>query len=192
MVSRSLFAFFLLSFFITACKDNNKDKKREEQLNRWEQNLREREQQLSLKEADYKSLLLIRDSLLARKDSVVARVWPASVNGKWKSTILCKESNCDNYVIGDQRSETWEFNADSAGMFTNVLNNTKLVRVYSGRFDANKILLRFTDSTLRKKVDMQVVLDQIDQNIIKGTEVVFGENNCTAKFSVELTRAAKK
>jgi hypothetical protein len=192
MMLRSLFAFFLLSFLITACKENNKYKKQEEQLKRWEQNLREREQQLSLKEADYKSLMMMRDSLLARKDSMVAQVWPAFVNGQWKSTILCKESNCNNYVIGDQRSEMWEFNADSAGMFTRVLNNTKLVRVYSGRFDANKILLHFTDSTLKKKVDMQVVLDQIDKDMIKGTEVIVGENNCTAKFSVELARAAKK
>lgn len=187
-----VFLCFLLSLVLTACKDNNKVNRQEERINLREQNLREREQQLSLKEAEYKSLLLMRDSLLARRDSVVARVWPAAINGRWKSTILCKESNCSNYVIGDQRSEIWEFNTDSTGMFTQVLNNTKLVRVYSGRFDANEIHLRFTDSTLQKKVDMQVVLNQIGQDVIKGTEVILGENNCTAKFSVELVRAAKK
>lgn len=192
MVPRSLFVFFLLSFSFIACNNKTKDNKQEERLNHWEQDLRERERQLSLKEADYKSLLLMRDSLLARRDSAVARVWPAAVNGQWNSTILCKESNCNNYVIGDQRSEIWDFKADSAGMFTNVLNNTKLVRIYSGRFNANEIHLRYTDSTLKKKVDMQVVLDQINQDVIKGTEVILGENNCTAKFSVELSRVAKK
>jgi hypothetical protein len=185
MGSRILTVFFLLAFFFSACQDH----KREEQLTRWEQSLKERERQLSLKEADYQSLLQMRDSLVARKDSAVAQIWPAYVNAQWKSTVICEESNCGNYVIGDQRSETWEFQADSAGMFARVLNNKKLVRVYAGRFEHNEIYLHFqTDSAVKKRVTMDVVFDQISQGTIKGTQTITGENNCTAKFSVELAR----
>ena len=189
MVLRNLFVFFMLPLLMAACADN----RQEERLARWEQTLRERERQLSLKEADYESLLRMRDSLLARKDSAVSQSWPQAINGRWNSTIICKESNCSDYVIGDQRSEVWEFATDSAGMFTKVFNNSKLVRVFSGSFPGNEIHLHFkTDSTVGKKGDRQVVLNQIDKDIIRGTQIITGGNNCTARFSVELARASKK
>ena len=189
MVLRSLFTLFILSAAIAACTDN----RREERLARWEQTLRERERQFSLKEADYESLLRMRDSLMARKDTVVPESWPQAVNDRWNSTIICKESDCSDYVIGDQRSDVWEFTTDSAGMFAKVLNNSKLVRVFSGSFANNEIHLRFkTDSAVVTQVDRQVVLNQIEDNVMKGTEIITGKNNCTARFSVELARAPKK
>lgn len=179
----------LLIIVCSACQNH----KREEQLTNWEQALKKREQQLTLKEADYQSLLCMRDSLFASKDTAVVRSWPAAIDGAWKSTVICKESNCNNYVIGDQRTETWEFAADSTGLFVRVLNDKKLVRIYNARFEQQHIQLHFqTDSTAQKKVDMQVALDDIQSDVIKGTQLVTGEKNCTAKFAVELIRPTKK
>ena len=182
----TLFSVFLLS---AACTDN----KEEQRLRNWERSLQNREREWSLKEADYQSLLRWRDSLLAHKDSaVVAQEWPASVSGEWKSNMRCRESNCSNYVIGDKRSEIWEFGADSVGLFVKVFNDMKLVRIFSGRFDRQAIYLHFkTDSTSRNQADIQVVLDKIDQNTMNGNQTINGDNNCAALFSVDLTRTSK-
>lgn len=180
--------FVLLILVFSACKDS----KREEQLNKWEQSLKQREQQLSLKEADYQSLLHMRDSLLAIKDTTIRQSWPAAVTGAWKNTVICRESNCTDYVIGDQRSETWEFQSDSTGLFVRVFNDKKLVRVYAGQLRDQQIQLRFqTDSTAQRKVVMEVSLDDIKPEVVKGTQVVTGMKDCVAKFSVELVRATK-
>ena len=157
-----------------------------------------KEEQFAEKEADYKSLLLMRDSILALKNTVkpeivLLKVWPDSLSGIWNSKMVCRESNCSNYVIGDQRSEVWQFTSDSTGIYTNVLNNKKLVRTFRAKYIQNKILLDFTsDSTSKSKVKMNVILDDIKKNVIKGTEMITGQDNCTAKFSVELTLSQKK
>jgi hypothetical protein len=186
---RALFIYFPLLLLIAACADN----KEEQRLRNWEQSLQNRELEWSLKEADYQSLIKMRDSILTHKDTVVAaQVWPESVMGEWKSNMRCNESNCSNYVIGDKRSERWEFGADSVGLFVKAFNDTKLVRIFSGRIEQEKIYLHFkTDSTSSKKADIQVVLDKIDQHTINGTQTISGDNDCTARFSVDLTRTPK-
>jgi hypothetical protein len=36
------------------------------------------------------------------------------------------------------------------------------------------------------------VLDDVNKKVIKGTQTITGKDNCTAKFSVELTPSPKK
>ena len=158
-----------------------------------------REQEFETKEADYNQLLKMRDSLFALKDkkvlndTLVAKTWPDSLGVQWSSKMVCRESNCSNYVIGDQRSEVWQFSSDSLGIFANVLNNDKLVRVYRADYTDNKIVMHFaTDSTAKSKVKMNVVLDDVKKKVIKGTQTITGKDNCNAKFSVELTPSPKK
>ncbi|GAA4320022.1 hypothetical protein [Compostibacter hankyongensis] len=187
MVLKILPAACLLSISVAGCTGH----KYEQQLAGREQNLLEREKQFAEKEADYQSLLRMRDSLLSHHDTVATLSWPAAVAGRWNSKVICKESNCSNYVIGDQWSGSWEFTSDSTGMFVKVTNNDKLIRVFSGSFNKEEILLHFaTDSSIQKKADMSVVLRKIDSNLMKGTQILSGDNNCTARFSVELVPAS--
>jgi len=157
-----------------------------------------REEEFEKKEADYKALLLMRDSISALKDTIsntteVIKEWPASLHGLWNSKMLCRESNCSQYVIGDQRNESWEFISDSTGIYTNVINNKKLVRVFKAKYIADKIMLEFSSDTISKnKLKINVVLDDIKDNVIKGSQTITGQDNCTARFSVELTLASKK
>lgn len=184
----------LLVLFIIAasCKDTNKT-----ELEKRENDLLLREQQFADKEKEYEQLLNMRDSLLnstKTNDTVaVAITWPDSLKINWNSKMVCKESNCSNYVIGDQRNETWQFVSDSAGACANVINNNKLIRVFKAGYKKDAITLTFTaDSTVKSKARIHVVLDDIKKDIIKGTQVITGQNNCEAKFSVELTPATKK
>ena len=78
--------------------------------------------------------------------------------------MLCRESNCSQYVIGDQRNETWQFLSDSTGIYTNVLNNKKLIRVFKAKYMDDKIMLEFkTDSISKNNTKINVVLDDIKE-----------------------------
>lgn len=183
----------LLTCVLISCES----KKKLELENR-EKALILREEEFEKKEADYKALLLMRDSLSNLKDTTtnipeLIKEWPIALQGFWNSKMLCRESNCNQYVIGDQRNESWEFISDSTGIYTNVINNKKLVRVFKAKYIADKIMLEFSsDSIAKNKVKINVVLDDIKDNVIKGSQTITGQDNCTARFSVELTPAPKK
>lgn len=187
----------LLIVFLT-CLFISCENKKELELQKREQALNLREEKIVEKESEYQSLLLFRDSIYALKDTVkntIASIneWPESIQGIWNSKMLCRESNCSKYVIGDQRNETWQFLSDSTGIYTNVLNNKKLIRVFKAKYSDDKIMLEFkTDTILKNSVKMNVVLDDIKDNVMKGTQTITGQDNCTARFSVELTLPQKK
>jgi hypothetical protein len=194
MAFKKLPLLFILLLLLISC-----DNKKEHGLAERERLLRAREQEFETKVADYKQLAKMRDSLFAERDkkvkndSLVVKTWPDSLGAQWSSKMVCRESNCSNYVIGDQRSEVWQFSSDSLGIFANVLNNDKLVRVYRANYIDDKIVMNFaTDSTAKSKVKIDVMLDDVDTKVMKGTQTITGRDNCIAKFSVELTPSAKK
>ncbi len=177
----------VMLFTITACRD----KEREQQLALREQQLLEREKQFALKEADYQSLLAMRDSILSvQKDTVAPIAWPDHISGSWNSKTVCTQSSCSEYVVGDQRNDTWEFTGDSTGIYTRVIKNKKLVRILKGSFDSTSVRLSFqTDSTTGRAVETNIILDQIEPGSMKGVQTTVVNQNCTAKFSVTLTRS---
>jgi len=180
---------FAAIFFAAGCRDNV----REQELNKREQILLEKENQFALKEADYQSLLKMRDSLLAKKGTIMLPGWPNQIEGLWNSKVVCTESNCSDYIVGDQRSDLWEFGSDSSQLVTKVISNNKLVRIYLAEYSNNQIHLNFsTDSTAPKKVTMHVLLNESTPNKLKGTRTIAIDSACTAKFSVELNRVSNK
>ena len=170
------------------------NKQREQQLAQREQTVIEKEKEFALKEADYKSLVRMRDSLLTKRDTVIIQQWPEEIAGLWSSRSVCRESNCSDYVIGDQRSNMWEFVSDSTGLFTRVLdNNNQLVRVYAARLDSAGIKLHYaTDSSASKQMDLNIDLNQVSPALLKGVQTIRVDQSCNAKFLVELTRINKR
>lgn len=173
---------------------------RDGQLTRREQALLEKERQFALKEADYESLKRMRDSLLRQPDSIPPQgdsrtdrlnngsSWPPAIAGRWKSSLVCKETSCPGYVIGDQLSNTWEFFSDSTGSFARVFNKEKLIRVFSGDVDSGRPLLTLSDtSTVPENVQVSVILNPVNDDFVTGTQVV-RIDQCSATFSVELER----
>lgn len=178
-----------LAILFFSCKENE----REKQLDAREKTLSEKENMFALKESEFQSLLKMRDSLYAKRtDSVMVPAWPQAILGKWNSKVVCTESTCPDYVIGDQRTDIWEFVNDSLKSSVNVYSNNNLVRTYSGKLENNEIKLAFkTDSTAAKLVDMKIVLDDILPDKIRGKRTITVNNNCSAAFSVELVRPSK-
>lgn len=192
-MQRYSFLLLILCSCFWACTDKN----REAQLQQRELALLQKEKEFALKEADYKSLMKMRDSLLAISDTLQPQKWPVTVAGRWISKVVCNESACGEYVIGDQRSDIWEFVQDSTGIYTKVISNNsnRLIRILSGTIHNEVVLLNYTtDSTVLKAVHIGVTLNSVDSNLIKGTQTItIGANDgCNAKFSVELVRAEKK
>lgn len=175
-----------LSIFLFSCKENE----REKQLDAREKLLSEKENVFSQKEAEFDALLKMRDSLYAKKaDSIVIPTWPEDILGKWTGKVICTESNCSDYVIGDQRKDIWEFVNDSLQTSVNVYSKNNLVRTYAGKLENNEIKLNFkTDSTSSKLVDMNILLNEISPEKIRGKRTITVNNNCSAVFSVELVR----
>ncbi|KUJ52592.1 hypothetical protein AR685_06135 [Chryseobacterium sp. JAH] len=189
MTKRSPLILLILLLMFPSC-DN---KKKSLQLTERENALLEKEKNFAKKESEYQSLIKMRDSIFSEKDSVeTVKVWPPQVFGSWIGKVICTESSCSDYVIGDQRIDTWEFDSDSTQLFSKIVNNHKLVRLYSGKFENNEVKLHYkTDSTADKSVEMNILLNKISANKIRGTRTVSVDNKCTAKFSVELTRLSK-
>lgn len=180
---------FVAALFFAGCRNSAK----EDELNKKEQALIEKENQFALKEADYQALLKMRDSLLAKKDTVLTTAWPTQVKGLWNSKVVCTESNCSDYIVGDQRSDLWQFDSDSSQMITKVISDNKLVRIYQATYSDNQINLNFsTDSAAPKKVVMNVLLSEAAPGKLKGTRTISIDSACTAKFSVELNRVLNK
>jgi hypothetical protein len=187
MLKNLLFIIITISFFLVSCND----KKKERDLLMREKQLLEKEKLFAQKESEYQVLLKMRDSIFSKKDSVKAVAWPDEIKGQWTGKVICTESNCSDYVVGDQRSDNWEFDSDSIQLTAKIINNNNLIRVYSGNFDNNEIKLNYkTDSTSKKQVEMNVLLNEISPNKIRGTRTVTVDQ-CTAKFSVELLRSTK-
>lgn len=183
-----LAASLCLSFW--GCRDSRK----QHELDLREQNITRREKEFALKEADYKSLLIMRDSLLARKDTAFVLHWPDDIAGLWNAKSVCRESNCPEYVIGDQRFNTWEFVSDSTGLYTRVMNtNNQLVRVYAARLDSTGIALNFaSDTSASKNMALSVSLSRTNPALMKGQQTMSIDQACSAKFSIELTRSTNQ
>ena len=187
--SMKILLFCCLSLFLFSCKENE----REKQLDTREKILSEKENVFAQKEAEFDALLKMRDSLYAKKtDSVIIPTWPEEILGKWNGKVMCTASNCSDYVVGDQRTDVWEFVNDSLQTVVNVYNKNNLVRTYAGKLENNEIKLHFkTDSTATKIVDMNILLNDISDTKIRGKRTISINNNCTSEFSVELLRASK-
>lgn len=198
MIRTTTTYFFLFVFVLlfAACYD----KQREQQLVQREQALLEKEKQFALKETEYQALIKMRDSLLTRrmadsgkKNGMVNVNWPPEIAGLWNGKVVCTESSCSDYVAGDVRTDVWEFGSDSSQLVAKVINNNKLIRVYTAVYNNNQARLHFkTDAAIDKQVEMNILLNEISAAKIKGLRILTIDDKCTAKFSVELSRAPNK
>lgn len=171
--------------FLVSCNYSEKEKKLRER----EKILSEKENAFAKKEAEYQQLINMRDSLYHQNDSVSVAIWPDSILGKWNSKVICTESNCTDYAIGDQRSDTWLFENDSTQAVAKIFSNNRLIRIYNGKYRNNGIKLSYkTDSTAQKKVNMNIDITEITPNRMRGTRSVTINGQCAANFSVELVR----
>ena len=179
-----------LSLLLFSCKQNE----REKQLDAREKLLSEKENVFSQKEAEFDALLKMRDSLYAKKiDSVIIPAWPDALLGKWNGKVICTESNCSDYVIGDQRTDVWEFSENGKTVLAKVTDRSGNLKVYSGSYSNSELNLQSKeDSTSTRKTEINLIWNNLQANSLKGARKVTANNNCVAKFTLELEKSKSK
>ncbi len=182
----SAFILFAILIFFFSCNDHEKIAA----LQLREEKLAEREKEFSLKEADYINLLKIRDSLKNDKDSTNQIAVPEYILGKWNGRMICTESSCPENMIGDQRSDTWEFYENGTDISAKVTNKTGGTRIYTGIYTGVELKLKFrSDSSAAKKTEINIVLKETQNNRMKGIREIIGENNCVSVFAVDMEKS---
>lgn len=181
-----VFIFINALLFLGSCTDKEKLAK----LQLREEQLTEREKEFSSKEAEYQTLLKMRDSLKSNKDSIILHVVPEYILGRWKGKMICTESNCPENMIGDQRSDIWEFSQDEETLSAKVTSKSGGSRIYSGIYTGSELKLKFkSDSSSAKRIEINILLKEIQNNRMKGTREILGENNCISRFSLEMEKS---
>ena len=182
---------FVFCLLFSSCRDET----REQEITKREQALQLREDAFAEKEQDYQSLLKMRDSIRLVKDSMdllnlTVKPWPDSLAGRWNGKLICTETNCSDYVIGDQRTNIWEFDNDSTKLFVKVLNNkNEVLRIFNATTSEGNIRLIYqSDSTASKPTTISANLNKFNKGKINGMHTINVHNSCTTKFSVELNR----
>ncbi len=191
-MSNFFFCLVMLACLVFAsCQQNNGAQTLDER----EALLDEREQALLAKEDDYRSLVKMRDSLLnVQQDTgqianvAAAANWTDSLLGNWDSRLLCTSTSCKSYVIGDQRTEQWQFLKDSTGFYLAVEGKSSGTKRYDCELTANVGELRLV-SAERDVMAAQNLLtfSSIGSTTIRGQQRTTGHDNCKLIFSVQLT-----
>lgn len=170
-----------------ACTDQQDGK--EAELRKRDSILTEKEKLFAGKELEYQQLLLLKDSLLAIPDSVQVAVLPFDISGKWNGKIVCTESNCTDYVVGDTRVDEWEFTAEGNDIVVRNINKVGIIRMYSGTYDGTSVKLSSqSDPGADKLREFTVDLSSMRPNRMSGSREVRVDQSCSSKFTIELTR----
>lgn len=178
----------ILISMLTSCSDSEKEK----QLQARENSLITKEKDFAAKESEYQNLLAMRDSIIKEADSVVINTLPADILGKWNGKMICTESNCAEHAIGDQRNDIWEFSENGKTVLAKVTDRSGNLKVYSGNYSGSELKLNSNeDSTATRKTEINLIWNKLQINNLKGTRKVTANNNCVAKFTLELEKAKK-
>lgn len=172
---------------------------RKKALDAREISLKEREQNLLIKE---KMLIQLEDSIklsIARQDSLSLSLkslglpLPDSLQGTWNINMLCTQTNCSGSAVGDTRKESWTFSGgDSTGVYVKAMQGDNLVRIYTGIFDGSGFVLSTPNlSGEANTTTMNVKLNINSADKLSGTRIIQQADGCTITYKVDADRSKK-
>ncbi|HLU18141.1 MAG TPA: hypothetical protein VKZ76_08840 [Edaphocola sp.] len=185
-----------LAILISACGFEE----RKQALDARESALVQREQELLLRE---KMLIQLEDSVrqsIARKDSTefmlqqLGIALPDSLAGVWTVNMMCTQTNCTGFAVGDIRKETWVFEQeDSAStVYVKAMQGETLIRIYSGIFDGADFVLSTPIGNEAQSGKMNVKLNLNTASKLTGQRVIYQPDGCTTTFKVDAERNKKQ
>lgn len=187
---RTLFSFLLMIFtipFLTSCQGDLESRRKN--LEQREAELKEKEAAFALKATDYQILLSLRDSLESSNDSLHIPKEIAFIEGIWKGKMVCTETSCSDYVVGDVRIDEWEIRYNSGVITAKNFNKAGSVRVYTGTLNGSMIHLEYqSPKSQQPPLDLQIDLTSITETKLSGTRIVKSGDNCVSKFSIDFTK----
>ncbi|MGJ7029812.1 hypothetical protein [Niabella hirudinis] len=168
---------------------------RRKQLDSREQALNAREQAVMLKE---KKIVLMEDSLkrYAAKMDSASRVpdepripLPDSLAGSWNVTMICTQTSCTGFAVGDIRKENWQVMGNGATVTVRALQGNKLIRVYTGSFTGTGLNLSTPETeSVSPSATMQVILKTDNINKWSGQRRIVLSDGCETIFKIDMDR----
>ncbi|MCU7549105.1 hypothetical protein OCK74_08260 [Chitinophagaceae bacterium LB-8] len=184
---------FLFSLLTCSCDI----RKREQILTQKENELNQKEQELFLKE---NALQLKEEELLRRSQSLdslhinvptdTVFINPEFV-GLWTVQMHCIETSCPGSAVGDVKTEQWDISYQNNATIAKVIDDAKVVRIYSGTSTSNSIEMTFQQSNTEtnKVTNMIVRLEQTAKKRLEGRrEITRGPENCKIIYAVEMEK----
>lgn len=169
---------------------------RRKQLDERERAINAREQAVMLKE---KEIRLAEDSLkryAAKMDSASRMLTeqvlplPDSLAGAWNVTMICSQTNCSGFAVGDIRKENWLVSGNGSTVGVRAMQGDKLIRVYTGSFTGTGLKLSTPESeALQPAVTMQVTLKIDNINKMSGQRLITQTDGCETTFKVDMDRS---
>ncbi|WP_157097953.1 hypothetical protein [Niabella ginsenosidivorans] len=166
---------------------------RKKQLDQREQALIAREQLVMIKE---KQLKLLEDSLKKNFEKIDSAnlsqaeqtfPLPDSLAGSWNVNMVCTQTNCTGFAVGDIRKETWQIAGVDNNVTIRALQGEKLIRVYTGKFTGTQLKLA-TPETAQTATIMKVELNIDNQNKMNGQRIITQPDGCNTSFKADLDK----
>lgn len=184
-----VFCLLTAAFLMPGCGLQEKEqalKKKEVELNQKEQELILREKTLQFKEEEVAQKERRLDTLA--KDS--AFMFHPNLSGIWSTKMTCVETTCTGSAVGDVKIEKWTFSYEGNHIIARVISDNKLVRVYTGAFNANTLeLTQFTEATPTSPATrMNVRLMVKDDTHLEGQREIVRENECRITYAVQIEK----
>jgi hypothetical protein len=184
----SLLFFIVLSGCNLRQREIELDKKlaeineREQRLTLKEQSLELREQQLNEKEKKF-------DSTTRRNGNDSLRLLHPQLPGTWNVKMQCTETNCPGSAVGDTKNEQWIIKLQDNGVIVSAISNNELVRVYSGIYRNNALLLSVqADANVPGSAKILVRLQQINDKEMSGEREIIQPDGCRILYSLQLKK----
>lgn len=190
----------LLSLLLTSVLLNSSCgfEERKRALDAREAVLQDREQNLLLKQ---KQLAQLEDSIklnLAKQDSATLALknlglpLPDSLQGVWNISMICTQTSCTGFAVGDSRKENWTFSGgDSTGVYVKAMQGEKLIRIYSGIYDGSGFILSTPSSSDSITTVMNVKLSVESGNKLSGTRTINQADGCSSVFRLDAERSKR-
>lgn len=173
----------VILIFLSACGMKEQEKKLDERaksLDAKEQTLLRWENELEMREADLSKREKILDSTNHVNDTV--GVYIPELVGRWQVKMLCTETSCEGSAIGDSKTEQWEIIYQNDKYIANAMYGKNLVRVYSGIYKDNVLLLSSQPSGADAFI--KVTLRFVKSNRLEGEREITQQGNCKILYSL--------
>lgn len=111
------------------------------------------------------------------------------LNGLWSVTLVCTLSTCENFAVGDTKSEVWNITTQQNKVFAQVVSGKQLIRAYDGTAEANSIYLN--DNNQRSDTTSgsvnRIRLKMNTANTLEGERELI-RSNCGVVYSVKMQK----
>lgn len=180
----------LLLFFLSGCDT----REREVALQKKENLLNEREQQLLLKE---KTLQAKEDEVNKRRQQLDSTTKADTVHkvvpmlaGAWQVKMTCTETTCAGSAVGDTKTEQWIFLYQGTTLLVKAMAGEQLVRVYSGFYtnDAIELAEDKSSTATQTAAKMTIRLRMVDDTHLEGQREIVRENDCRVVYALQLQK----